>query len=108
MNVRRAAPCRRWRTARVVGWACAALLALLAIMRVLLAPDPSAAEGTRVALAQLTHLRPDLEGRANRMQELFPEGRVFTLALYGLAWVDVGRGTSDPALRARALSEARW
>jgi hypothetical protein len=83
------------------------LLSLLAIVRVARAPDPSDAGSTRVALAQLAHLRPGLEARANAMQEHFPEGRVFTLALYGLAWVDVWRGTEDGALRARALGEAR-
>jgi hypothetical protein len=84
------------------------LLSLLAIGRVVRAPDPSDAGGTRVALAQLAHLKPGLEARANGMQEIFPEGRVFTLVLYGLAWVDVGRGTPDQALRAKALAEARW
>lgn len=82
-------------------------MALLAISRVLLAPDPSGADGTRVAVAQLAHLRPELETRANAMQQLFPEGRVFTLALYGLAWVDIGRGAPDAPTRARALAEAR-
>jgi len=91
----------------VVAWALAALVSALAIGRVLLAPDPSAEAGTRAALAQLAHLRPGLEARADAMQEIFPEGRVFTLALYGLAWVDVGRGAKDGALRARALAEAR-
>jgi hypothetical protein len=107
VNVRRRHPRRRsgWRT---FAWRLAALLSLLAIGRVVRAPDPSQADGTRVALAQLAHLKPGLEARANAMQALFPEGRVFTLALYGLAWVDVGRGTSDAALRARALREARW
>jgi hypothetical protein len=107
VNVRRRRPRRRSRWG-AFAWGLAALLSLLAIGRVVRAPDPSGAEGTRVALAQLAHLKPGLEARANAMQALFPEGRVFTLALYGLAWVDVGRGTSDAALRARALAEARW
>jgi hypothetical protein len=84
------------------------LLAAIALGRVVRAPDPADAGSMRVALAQLAHLKPGLEARADAMQELFPEGRVFTLALYGLAWVDVGRGTSDAALRMRALDEARW
>ncbi len=79
----------------------------MAIGRVARAPDPADAGSTRVALAQLAHLRPGLQARADAMQEIFPEGRVFTLVLYGLAWVDVGRGTPDAALRARALAEAR-
>jgi hypothetical protein len=107
MNRRRREPGRLSRALRAFAWGLAALLAVLAIGRVVLAPDPSGAGGTRVALAQLAHLRPELEARADAMQELFPEGRVFTLALYGLAWVDVGRGSSDGALRARSLAEAR-
>lgn len=106
-NLRRPSTGRFSRVARALGWGFAALVALLAITRVLLAPDPSGAGGTRAAVAQLAHLRPELEARANAMQQLFPEGRVFTLALYGLAWVDVGRGASDAPTRARALAEAR-
>jgi len=70
-------------------------------------PLPDTPAGTRVALAQLAHLGDGLEARADGMQALFPEGRVFTLALYGLAWVDIGRATHDGAVRARALAEAR-
>lgn len=100
-------PRRPLRVLRAFGWSLGVLIPALAILRVVLAPDPASARGTRVALAQLAYLRPGLEARADAMQELFPEGRVFTLALYGLAWVDMGRGSSDPALRARALEEAR-
>jgi hypothetical protein len=45
--------------------------------------------------------------RRARTTRSVPEGRVFTLALYGLAWVDIGLGSTDGALRARALREAR-
>lgn len=83
------------------------LLPAFAIGRVAGAPDPAEAGAARVALAQLEYLGPALETRADQMQVYFPEGRVFTLALYGLTWVDVGRGTSDTAIRARALAEAR-
>jgi hypothetical protein len=95
------------RAARGTAWALVALVSLVAIARVALAPDPSGSRAARVATAQLEWLRPGLEARANDMQMLFPEGRVFTLALYGLTWVDVGLGTRDGALRARALAEAR-
>jgi hypothetical protein len=98
---------RLWRALRAFAWGVAALISLLAIGRVVLAPDPSEAGSTRVALAQLAHLGPELETHADAMQEWFPEGRVFTLALYGLAWVDVGRGTDDARLRTRALAESR-
>ncbi|HYW14112.1 MAG TPA: hypothetical protein VE871_19260 [Longimicrobium sp.] len=107
VNLRRDRPRRRRRWPWTVVCAFGILLSLLAMGRVARAPDLSDARSTRVALAQLAHLGPGLEARANAMEEIFPEGRVFTLVLYGLAWVDVGRGTPDAALRARALAEAR-
>ncbi|HEU4883022.1 MAG TPA: hypothetical protein VFT45_12265 [Longimicrobium sp.] len=99
---------RLGRALRACASGLVALIAALALGRVVLAPDPAGARSTRVAMAQLAHLKPELEAHADAMQDWFPEGRVFTLALYGLAWVDVGRGSSDGALRARALNEARW
>lgn len=75
------------------------------MIRVARAPDPSTSTGTRTAIAQLAYLESDLDARADRMQRLFPEGRVFTLALYGLTWIDIGR--AEPALRSKALAEAR-
>ncbi|MFL5382247.1 MAG: hypothetical protein ACJ8GN_07000 [Longimicrobiaceae bacterium] len=92
---------------RVFGWVLCLLASTLMLGRVWLAPDPTGPSGTRTAVAQLAWLENGLEARADEMQELFPEGRVFTLALYGLAWVDIGRGTADGAMRARALAEAR-
>jgi len=77
------------------------------LWRMAMAPRPDTPAGTRAAVAQLAYLERGLEARADRMQELFPEGRVFTLALYGLAWVDVGRGAADAGVRARALAQAR-
>ncbi|MFL5538355.1 MAG: hypothetical protein ACJ8J0_05155, partial [Longimicrobiaceae bacterium] len=105
-SVKRKRPPAR-RGLRVFGWVLCLLASVLMLGRVWLAPDPSAASGTRTAIAQLDYLENDLEARADRMQELFPEGRVFTLTLYGLAWVDIGRGTADPTVRTRALTEAR-
>lgn len=96
---------RRW--GRAVAWALPACVSLLMLGLVALSPAPDTAAGTRAAIAQLNHLDGGLEARADRMQQLFPEGRVFTLALYGLAWVDVGRGTADAQLRSRALVQAR-
>ncbi|WP_212845505.1 hypothetical protein [Catellatospora sp. IY07-71] len=59
------------------------------------------------ALPRLAFLREALDGGSARdMQALFPEGWFFSYALYGLTWVDVG--AHDPALRERALAEARW
>ncbi|HEX9940127.1 MAG TPA: hypothetical protein VGB15_23525 [Longimicrobium sp.] len=91
------------RALRAFVWTITLLVSSLMLGRVALAPDPATPAATRTALAQLAYLENGLEERADRMQELFPEGRVFTLALYGLAWVDIGRGTADQALRARAL-----
>lgn len=88
-------------------WTITLLVSSLMLGRVALAPDPATPDGTHIVLAQLAYLENGLEERADRMQDLFPEGRVFTLALYGLAWVDVGRGTADQAMRARALAQAR-
>jgi hypothetical protein len=60
-------------------------------------------------LAQLAYLRGRLDdGSAREMQQLFPEGYFFSYALYGLAWVDVGLQTTDPAIQNQALTEARW
>ncbi|HEU4561455.1 MAG TPA: hypothetical protein VFS20_26615 [Longimicrobium sp.] len=95
------------RALRVFVWTVTLLVSALMLGRVALAPDPATPAGTRTALAQLAYLENDLEERADRMQDLFPEGRVFTLALYGLTWVDIGRAATDQATRARALAEAR-
>lgn len=61
----------------------------------------------RLARAQLEYLGDGLEPRADEMQELFPEGRVFTLALYGAAWVNVGRHARDEAEHALAQRECQ-
>ncbi|MBX2872982.1 MAG: hypothetical protein KTR30_12800 [Saprospiraceae bacterium] len=42
------------------------------------------------SIAQLRHLAVELErGAAEEMQAIYPEGAVFTYALYALAWADV-------------------
>ena len=66
-----------------------------------------AARTPHLARAQLAYLGDGLEPRADAMQRLFPEGRVFMLALYGAAWVNVGRHAEDTAEHARAQSECR-
>jgi hypothetical protein len=61
------------------------------------------------AIAQLRFLEESLdEGGAERMQSIFPEGYVFTWALYGLASANVARALSpsDPR-RDEALRAAR-
>jgi len=61
-------------------------------------------------LPQLHHLSCKMrEGAAERMQSLFPEGFIFTNALYGLAWTDLARYPSvGEAQRREALAEAEW
>ena len=56
-------------------------------------PPGSGGDGDRRTLAQLQFLSEDLETlerHADAMQALFPEGRLFTIALTGLAWANVG------------------
>ncbi|NET36926.1 MAG: hypothetical protein F6K19_33680 [Cyanothece sp. SIO1E1] len=51
--------------------------------------EPGSAWNT-ATIAQLQYLRQQLEGgAAAEMQAIYPEGAVFTYALYGLAWADV-------------------
>lgn len=56
---------------------------------------PSCAEGSKghwntACVAQLRHLDEQLaRGAGAEMQELYPEGAIFTYALYALAWADV-------------------
>lgn len=57
--------------------------------------------------AELEHLSEGLGARADAMQKLFPEGRVFMLALYGGAWVNLGRGARQTSERERARLECR-
>ena len=61
----------------------------------------------RLARAQLAYLGDGLEQRADDMQRLFPEGRVFTLALYGAAWVNLGRHERDQTEHAIAERECQ-
>lgn len=59
------------------------------------------------ALPRLAFLRDSLEhGSAEEMQQIFPEGYLFSHLLYGLSWVQVG--LRSPAVRPRAVAEARW
>ncbi|WP_432988818.1 hypothetical protein [Dactylosporangium sp. CA-233914] len=54
---------------------------------------------------QLAFIRAELDrGAGEAAQGMFPEGYFFLHALYGLAWVDVGRHHR----RAEAVREARW
>lgn len=69
----------------------------------------SAAERTAL-MAQLRYLQGRVHnGLDAQMQALFPEGAVFTQALYGLVWCGLAQQVppSDPT-RSIALTEARW
>ena len=59
---------------------------------------------------QLAYLEPRLhQGLGTGMQKLFPEGGVFTHALYGLAWCGLADRLSPlDTLRRHAYREARW
>ena len=60
--------------------------------------------------AQLRYLEGAVHaGLGDEMQKLFPEGNVFTHALYGLAWCGYAQRLSPvDTLRDHALREARW
>lgn len=53
---------------------------------VAVAPAPASVEWDDRTAAQLRFLSGNLETQADAMQTLFPEGRLFTIALTGLAW----------------------
>ena len=60
------------------------------------------------AMAQLRFLEKSLgQGAAERMQALFPEGYVFTWALYGLAAAQVARALPASGARDEALARGR-
>jgi len=93
------------RLARGLGWIAAAL-AVVVGGRGLWILRGGGEDATRArAVASLRWLSDDLDGKANRMQTLFPEGRVFTAALTGIAWAQVG--VRDTALAAEALRQSR-
>lgn len=71
----------------------------------LAAPAPGTEAWEARTLAGLRYLSSDLEGHAEAMQQLFPEGRLFTVALTGLAWAEAGR--QDPDVRSEARREVR-
>ena len=93
---------------RLMRWASVVVLLLVAsaLLGMLYASERlTALSSERFTRAQLASLAEGLEERADGMQRLFPEGRVFTLALYGAAWVNIGRHPRDPAEQTRARAE---
>lgn len=62
-------------------------------------------------LSQLKYLKYQLHEKhaATEMQGLFPEGFVFTTALYGLAWADFAENLNKKSpLFQEAISEVKW
>lgn len=59
-------------------------------------------------LLQLNFLESELKNNnlADRMQAIFPEGFVFTNALYGLSWCEYGISDTSNIHKSRALTEA--
>jgi hypothetical protein len=58
-------------------------------------------------LPQLGHIKQRLvAGDGDRMQQLFPEGWLFSHVIYGYSWVNVG--LTDASRRAQAIQEVQW
>lgn len=59
-------------------------------------------------LLQLNYLGSELKNNdlGGRMQAIFPEGFVFTNALYGLSWCEVAASDSSGKIKEQALKEA--
>ncbi|MGW5452125.1 hypothetical protein [Nocardia sp. NPDC003979] len=97
---------------RTLGWVlrfagvAVTVCCLVAAGRFLLSP-PEPGDIPGATERQLAFLRGALEGGADtEAQQLFPEGHLFSNALYGLAWVQAGH--ADPDLRSQAVAESRW
>lgn len=61
-------------------------------------------------LYQLNYLEAEIhKNGADKMQEIFPEGKVFSLSLYGLTWIDFASSlNSNSKLYKRALLEINY
>ncbi len=59
---------------------------------------------------QLNYLSGELRNSAaDDMQNIYPEGFIFTNVLYGLSWAEIARYKNIPdSIKRRALSEAEW
>lgn len=57
---------------------------------------------------QLNFLEKELKinNLGEKMQDIFPEGFIFTNALYGLSWCEIGINESNPTIKKRAIDEA--
>jgi hypothetical protein len=89
---------------------CLAILVLVINIRLHNGPDLRDRAALRQhAGEQLAFLQEEIELRnlAWRMQEIFPEGFVFTHVLHGLAWCEWAKEESNDEKRALALQAAR-
>jgi hypothetical protein len=86
------------------------LLAMLFAIAILVNARLYGGTDADVAVPQLHFLRQALDrGTGEEMQGHFPEGYFFMHALYGAAWIEVGRGeTAESELRIQARAEAQW
>ncbi len=59
-------------------------------------------------IRQLNFIETELKSNnlGDRMQEVFPEGFVFTNALYGLSWCELANSNSTNKFKSKALNEA--
>ncbi|MEV0682870.1 hypothetical protein AB0I35_03290 [Nocardia sp. NPDC050378] len=72
-----------------------------------LLPQPGAGDIPGSTERQLSFLRAALDdGADTAAQQQFPEGHLFSNALYGLAWVQAAH--AEPGLRPQAVRESRW
>lgn len=64
----------------------------------------------RDIILQLNFIGKELKSNnlGKRMQEIFPEGFVFTNVLYGLSWCELGISDSTKTIKAQALNEALY
>ncbi|MEN8123362.1 MAG: hypothetical protein ABFS35_23695 [Bacteroidota bacterium] len=68
-------------------------------------------ETCRDVLCQLNYIEGEIKNNnlAYEMQSIFPEGYVFTYALYGLSWCELAMAEkNNPVLFDHAISEARY
>ena len=91
---------------RAAGWLAAVALVVVGGRGLWIGLSaPTESETRDRAVASLRFLSDDLGAHGDAMQAWFPEGRVFTVSLAGIAWAHVG--LSDSVRAAEALDHAR-
>jgi hypothetical protein len=90
------------------------LIVLILVLNIKIHSGPnleSQEDLTEDVICQLNFLEDQLKNKdlANEMQNIFPEGFVFTNALYGLTWCELAIKQKNDSIRYdRALTEARY